>query len=104
MATLTRHRPPPQRSLLDPVEDGRTAPRFPSRFAQPAPPITRRAQPPVAPRAHATLDDLVAGSWEGLQATHAAACLVCGTGVTPRFGSGPHPVAATCRSCGSQLH
>ncbi len=112
MATLTRHRPPPQRNLLDPVEgERRTAPRFPTRFAQsaapagtrPAPPLTRPAQPPAASSTDATLDYLVAGMWESLQATHTAECLACGTDVTPRFGSGPHPVAATCGSCGSQL-
>jgi hypothetical protein len=72
MATLTTHPPPTQRTLLDP--------RPPSR---------------------ATLDDLLTGSWRALQITHGGSCLLCGGELAPHFGSGPHPVAATCRSCGT---
>jgi hypothetical protein len=99
MATLTRHRPPPQRSLLDARGDEA---RRPSRRPA-APRVTREAQPLASRPARATLDDLVAGTWQALQVTHAAGCLVCGSELTPRFGSGPHPVAARCRSCGSEL-
>lgn len=84
MATLTadRHRLT-QRSLLDPhEEEQRVVPR---------------------PR-RTTLDDLVTKTWSSLQQTHAAACLVCGTELTPRFSSGPHPVAAKCSKCGSELN
>ena len=94
MATLTVDRHPTQRSLLDPHEDER-APRPPQpqgapRFTTPTPPGR-------------TLDDLVAGTWDELTITHASSCVVCGGDLTPRWGSGPHPVAADCRSCGSHM-
>ena len=73
MATLTTHPPPVQRSLLE---------------ARPA---------------RSTLDDLLASTWGALRITHAASCVVCGGELAPRFGAGPHPVAARCRSCGTQL-
>ena len=84
MATLTadRHRLT-QRSLLDPHEE---------------------EQPVVHRPRRTTLDDLVSGTWSSLLQTHAAACLVCGTDLTPRFSSGPHPVAAKCRNCGTELN
>ena len=83
MATLTADRHLAQRSLLDPHEE---EPRFVPR-----------------PR-RTTLDDLVTSTWSSLQHTHTAACLVCGADVTPRFSSGPHPVAAKCGECGSELN
>jgi hypothetical protein len=81
MATLTadRHR---QRSLLDPhEEEQRVVPR---------------------PR-RTTLDDLITKTWTSLVHTHAAACLACGSDLTPRYSSGSHPVAAECGNCGSEL-
>jgi hypothetical protein len=105
MATLTADRHLAQRSLLDPHEEDRLPrrpqPQGPARFAkQPAP---RAPQPRVAPSAGPTLDDLVAGTWDELTVTHAASCLVCGDDLTPRWSSGPHPVAAACRTCGTQF-
>jgi hypothetical protein len=82
MATLTADRHLVQPSLLDPHEKA---------------PVLRR------PQRKPTLDDLVSGTWTALVHTHSAACLVCGTDLTPRFSSGPHPVAAKCRNCGSEL-
>jgi len=90
MATLTADRHFAQRSLLDPHEEEPT-------------PTPRPPQPRVAASAGPTLDDLVAGTWDALAVTHAAACLVCGDDLTPRWSSGPHPVAASCKSCGSQF-
>jgi hypothetical protein len=90
MATLIAHRPPAQRSLLDPPEEAvRPAPRPPA---------------PQAPRpSRATLDDLVTGAWDALSVAHAAACPVCGGDLAPRYGAGPKPVAAACGDCGSRL-
>jgi 3-oxoacyl-ACP reductase-like protein len=94
MATLTADRHLAQRSLLDPHEEEHT----PTPTPTPRPP-----QPRVAASAGPTLDDLVAGTWDALVVTHAASCLVCGEDLTPRFSSGPHPVAAVCRGCGADF-
>ena len=51
----------------------------------------------------ATLDALVARSWSTLRVTRAAACLLCGGEVAPRYGTGPHPVGGTCRTCGTEI-
>ena len=96
MATLTADRHLAQRSLLDPHEEEPRVLRRPQ--PQDATPIAQPA--PSGP----TLDDLVAGTWSALLHTHSAACLVCGTDLTPRFSSGPHPVAAKCRNCGTELN
>ena len=94
MATLTAHRPRhAQRGLFDPAEQAPRAPR-----PAPRPPEARRETP-----ARPTLDDLVAGTWDALQVAHTASCLVCGVDLKPRWSSGPHPVGASCGSCGSQL-
>jgi hypothetical protein len=65
--------------------------------------LTAHRPPEQRGTSRATLDDLVAGVWGALQVTHAAGCVVCGGELAPRFGSGPHPVGAACRSCGSEL-
>ena len=83
MATLTADRHQLQRSLLDPHEED------------------RRVMP--RPR-RTTLDDLVSGTWDELLRTHAAACLVCGSDLTPRWSAGARPVAAKCGGCGSELN
>ena len=118
MATLTADRHFAQRSLLDPHEEDVTStPRPPQpRVARPAAPERPVPESPTAERPAAadpqprvpasagpTLDDLVAGTWDALAVTHAAACLVCGEDLIPRFSAGPRPVAAVCRSCGSEL-
>jgi hypothetical protein len=50
-----------------------------------------------------TLDDLVAGAWEGLLAGAPAACLVCGTALTPRHSAGAGIVGGRCGGCGSTV-
>jgi hypothetical protein len=50
-----------------------------------------------------TLDDLVAGAWEGLLARAPADCLVCGTPLTPRESAGAGVVGSRCDGCGSTL-
>ena len=92
MATLTAERPQ-QRSLLDDLEEERAAP--------PQARVTRPAAP--TPAAGPTLDDLIAGTWDALAATHAAACPVCSSALRPRYGAQARPVAATCDGCGADL-
>jgi hypothetical protein len=50
-----------------------------------------------------TLDDLLVAAWEALTAGHAAACVMCGGPVQPRFGAGPAPVAGRCTRCGTEI-
>ena len=50
-----------------------------------------------------TLDDMVAGAWEGLLAGAPADCLVCGTPLAPRHSAGAGIVGGRCGGCGSTL-
>ena len=50
-----------------------------------------------------TLDDVVVRSWSSLLVSRSTACLLCGGEVTPRYGSGPHPVGGACTSCGTEI-
>jgi hypothetical protein len=50
-----------------------------------------------------TLDELIAGVWEGLVADRAAPCPVCGGTLDARYGAGAAPVAGRCQDCGSEL-
>jgi hypothetical protein len=50
-----------------------------------------------------TLDELIAGVWEGLVAHDTVACPVCGGAMAPRYGSAPAPVGGRCGDCGSTL-
>ena len=50
-----------------------------------------------------TLDDLVAGAWEGLLAGAPAACVVCGSATEPRYSAGAGVVGGRCGGCGSTL-
>ena len=50
-----------------------------------------------------TLDDLVAGAWEGLLAGAPADCLVCGTLMAPRHSAGAGVVGGRCGGCGSTV-
>ena len=64
------------------------------------------AAPTEAASAHRhgpTLDDLVAGAWEGLLAGAPAECLVCGTALTPRHSAGAGIVGGRCGGCGSTV-
>jgi hypothetical protein len=58
-----------------------------------------RAPAPAGP----TLDELVTRTWSSLRVSRAAACLICGGEVAPRYGSGPHPVGGACVSCGTEI-
>jgi hypothetical protein len=55
------------------------------------------------PRGGLTLDEVIVGAWEGLAAHHPARCPICSGTMTPRYGSGPGPVAGRCGDCGSTL-
>jgi hypothetical protein len=54
-----------------------------------------------------TLDDVLAGVWEGLAARATAGCPVCGGRMEPAYGARADrdraPGAARCTSCGSSL-
>ena len=78
------------------------APVEPAECAAPAP----AAEPVTSAGAHRhgpTLDDLVAGAWEGLLAGAPAECLVCGTALTPRHSAGAGIVGGRCGGCGSTV-
>ena len=99
-ALLTPHRPAPPR---------RDKPRGPS---EPAPLFgtVEQLEGASAPSTTAsarrqgpTLDDLVAGAWEGLLAGAPAACLACGSAMTPRHSAGAGVVGGRCGGCGSTL-
>ncbi len=50
-----------------------------------------------------TLDDVIAGAWEGLAAHTVVPCPVCGGELVPEYGAHTRPVAGRCHSCGSVL-
>ena len=85
----------------------------PALFGAGAPPEPATAAAAVASpesdttaRAHRhgpTLDDLVAGAWEGLLAGAPAGCLVCGTSLTPRHSAGAGIVGGRCGGCGTTV-
>jgi hypothetical protein len=50
-----------------------------------------------------TLDDLLAGAWEGLTAQRAVECPVCGDDMEPVYGAHARPISGRCRTCGSEL-
>jgi len=66
----------------------------PATVAAPATDTTARAH-----RHGPTLDDLVAGAWEGLLAGAPADCLVCGTPLAPRHSAGAGIVGGRCGGC-----
>jgi hypothetical protein len=71
-------------------------PRQDSLFAEPATAVRAHRQGP-------TLDDLVAGVWEGLLAGAPADCPACGTVMTARHSAGAGVVGGRCGGCGSSL-
>ena len=92
------------------------APAAPARGSEAAPAAPRPAAVPSATtpegethttaRAHRhgpTLDDLVAGAWEGLLAGAPADCLVCGAPVAPRHSAGAGIVGGRCGGCGTTV-
>ena len=50
-----------------------------------------------------TLDDLIAGVWEGLTVQETVTCPVCGEEMRPQYGAHPRPVGGHCMSCGATL-
>jgi hypothetical protein len=50
-----------------------------------------------------TLDEVIAGVWEGLTAHRAVDCPVCGAEMEPAYGAHAKPIGGACRSCGSAL-
>ena len=56
-----------------------------------------------APRQGPTLDDLVAGAWEGLLAGAPADCFVCGAPLAPRHSAGAGIVGGRCGGCGTTV-
>jgi hypothetical protein len=50
-----------------------------------------------------TLDELVAGVWEGLAAHHEVPCPICGARLKPQYGAHWRPIGGRCDSCGSSL-
>lgn len=81
----------------------------PETFTAPAPPEAAHVAAPdnskaaSARRQGPTLDDLVAGAWEGLLTGAPAECLVCGTQLAPRHSAGAGVVGGRCGGCGSTL-
>ena len=50
-----------------------------------------------------TLDELLAGVWEGLTAHAAVRCPVCGGEMEPEYGVHALPIGGRCKGCGSTL-
>ncbi len=50
-----------------------------------------------------TLDQLIAGVWEGLTAPATAACPVCEGEMEPEYDSQARPVGGRCTRCGTTL-
>ena len=50
-----------------------------------------------------TLDELLAGVWEGLAAHRSASCPVCGGEMAPEGEAERIPVSGRCRSCETTL-
>ena len=83
--------PPPERTAPAPVAE-------PTTVAAPDTATAARAH-----RHGPTLDDLVAGAWEGLLAGAPADCLVCGTPLAPRHSAGAGIVGGRCGGCGTTV-
>jgi hypothetical protein len=87
------------------------APAAPEPHSAPAEPAASAAtvtspETDTTARAHRhgpTLDDLVAGAWEGLLAGAPADCLVCGTPLAPRQSAGAGIVGGRCGGCGTTV-
>ena len=50
-----------------------------------------------------TLDELLAGVWEGLSAHRPVSCPVCGADMHPEYGAHALPIGGQCRGCASML-
>jgi len=88
-----------------PVAEPEAAPESPAERAEcaSAAPAAEPATQTSAHRHGPTLEDLVAGAWEGLLAGAPADCLVCRTPLTPRHSAGAGVVGGRCGGCGSTV-
>ena len=59
--------------------------------------------PVAGPRRGPTLDELIAGVWEGLLANETVGCPACGGAMVPRYAAGAGAVGGACRDCGAEL-
>ncbi len=50
-----------------------------------------------------TLEDVLSGAWEDLDAHRTATCPVCDGAMEPRYGSGPSAVGGRCGECRTEL-
>jgi hypothetical protein len=50
-----------------------------------------------------TLDEVLAGVWEGLAAHRIVSCPACGADMQPRYGAPALPIGGQCRGCGATL-
>jgi hypothetical protein len=50
-----------------------------------------------------TLDDVLAGVWQGLAGHRLVACPVCGAEMAPVYGAHALPIGGRCTGCGSAL-
>ncbi len=50
-----------------------------------------------------TLEEALAGAWEGLAAHRTVDCLVCGAEMKPEYGAHALPLGGACAGCGSTL-
>jgi hypothetical protein len=50
-----------------------------------------------------TLDEQIAGVWEGLAARHPAPCPLCGGQMVPLYAAHSRPVGGRCQSCETTL-
>jgi hypothetical protein len=50
-----------------------------------------------------TLDELIAGVWEGLAAHRSVACPLCGGDMKPDYGVHALPIGGRCHSCDTEL-
>jgi len=50
-----------------------------------------------------TLEELLAGVWEGLTIHGSAACPVCDAAMEARYGAHARPIDGRCAACGSTL-
>lgn len=95
---------PEREPAAPPVEPVEAA--VPETFGAPDPANAAAPEPVNAASARRqgpTLDDLVAGAWEGLLAGAPADCLVCGTQLAPRHSAGAGVVGGRCGGCGTTL-
>jgi hypothetical protein len=50
-----------------------------------------------------TLDEFIAGAWEGLATHDRIACPICGGQMTAVYGAHARPAAGRCEDCGTSL-